>query len=56
MNSKDENKVIGPRKPNEVKKKAHGSVKLANRLKKPKESKRAVDAQRNAQRDIGAHK
>ena len=52
MNSKDENKVIGLGKPNEVSKKAHGSVKLANGLRKPKESKRVVDAQR----DIRAHK
>ena len=35
--------------------KAHGSVELANRPRKPKESNQAVDAQREAQRDIGAH-
>ena len=59
MNPKDKDKVIGSGKPNEVSKKAHGSVELANRLRKPKESNRAVDAQRKAQReaqrDIGAH-
>ena len=52
MNPKDENKVIGPGNPNEVSKKAYGSVELVNGPGKPKESKRAVDAQR----DIGAHK
>ena len=56
MNPKDENKDIGPGKPNEVSKKAHGSVELANGPRKPKESKRALDAQRKVQRDIGAHK
>ena len=55
MNPKDKDKVIGPGKPNEVSNKAHGSVELANRPRKPKESNRAVDAQREAQRDIGAH-
>ena len=59
MNPKDKDKVIGPGKSNEVSKKAHGSVELANRPRKPKESNRAVDAQRKAQReaqrDIGAH-
>ena len=50
MNSKDKDKVIGSRKPNEVSKKAHGSVELANGSRKPKESNRAIDAQR----DIGA--
>ena len=48
MNSKDKDKVIGPGKPNEVSKKAHGSVELANGPRKPKESKRAVDAQRKS--------
>ena len=52
MNPKDKDKVIGPRKPNEVSNKAYGSVELANRPRKPKRiSKRAVDAQR----DIGTH-
>ena len=37
MNRKDKDKVIGPGKPNEVSKKAHGSVELANRPRKPKE-------------------
>ena len=55
MNPKDKDKVIGPGKPNEVSKKAHESVELANRPSKPKESNRAVDAQREPQRDIGAH-
>ena len=49
-------KVIGSGKSNEVSKKAHGSVELANEPRKPKESKRAVDAQRKVQKDIGAHK
>lgn len=56
MHLKDKNKVIGLGKPNEVSKKAHGSVELANEPRKPKESNRAVDAQRKAQRDIEAHK
>ena len=56
MNPKVKDKVIGPGKPNEVSKKAHGSVELANRPRKSKESNRAVDAQREAQRDIRAHK
>ena len=56
MNSKDKDKVIGPGKPNEVSKKAHESVESANGPRKPKESKRALDAQRKVQRDIGAHK
>ena len=56
MNPKNKNKVIGLRKPNEVSKKAHGSVELANGPRKPKENNWAVDAQRKAQRDIGAHK
>ena len=51
MNPKDKNKIIGPGKPNEVSKKAHGSVKLANGPRKSKESNWAVDTQR----DIGAH-
>ena len=52
MNPKDKDKVIGPGKPNKVSNKAHGSVELANRPRKPKRiSKRVVDAQR----DIGAH-
>ena len=55
MNPKDKDNVIGPGKPNEVSKKAHGSVELANRLRKPEEKQSAVDAQREAQRDIGAH-
>ena len=55
MNSKDKDKVIGLGKPSEVSKKAHRNVELANRPRKPKESNRAVDAQREAQRDIGAH-
>ena len=55
MNPKDKDKVIGSGKPNEVSKKAHGSVELANRPRKPKESNRAIDAQREPQRDIGAH-
>ena len=56
MNPKDKDKVIGQGKPNEVSNKAPGSVELANRPKKPKRiSKRAVDAQRETQRDIGAH-
>ena len=47
MNSKDKDKVIGPGKPNEVSKKAHWSVELANRPRKPKRiSKWAVDAQK----------
>ena len=48
MNSKDKDKVIGPGKPNEVIKKAHRSVKLANGPRKPKESNRAMDAQRKS--------
>ena len=55
MNPKDENKVIGSGKPNEVSKKPM-RVELANGLRKPKESKQAMDAQRKARRDIGAHK
>ena len=56
MNPKDKDKVIGPGKPNEVSNKVHGSVELANRPRKPKRiSKRVVDAQRENQRDIGAH-
>ena len=51
MNSKDKDKVIGPGKPNEISKKAYGSVELANGPMKSKESNQAVDAQR----DIGAH-
>ena len=52
MSPKDKDKVIGPGKPNEVSNKTHGSVELANRLRKHKRiSKRTVDAQR----DIGAH-
>ena len=39
MNAKDKDKVIGPGKPNKVSKKAHGSVELANRPRKPKEKK-----------------
>ena len=46
MNPKDKNKIIGPGKPNEVSKKAHGSVELVNGPRKPKESKRAKEAQR----------
>ena len=39
--------VIGPEKPNEVSNKAHGSVELANRPRKPKRIiKWAVDAQK----------
>ena len=52
MNPNDENKVIGPRKPNEVSKspwKASGS-------RKPKESKWAKDAQEKDKRDTGAYK
>ena len=56
MNPKDKNKVIGPRKPNEVSKKAHENVELAKGPRKSKESKRAKDAQGKAKRDIGAHK
>ena len=37
MNPKDKDKVIGPRKPNEVSNKVHGSVELANKPRKPKE-------------------
>ena len=48
MNSKDKDKVIGPRKPNEVSKKAHESVELANGSRKLKESNRAMDAQRKS--------
>ena len=48
MNSKDKDKVIGPRKPNEVSKKAHGSVELTNGPRKPKESNRVMDAQRKS--------
>ena len=55
MNPKDENKVIGPGKPNEVNK-AHGNVKLVKGPKKPKESKWAKDAQEKDKRDTGAHK
>ena len=51
MNPKDKDKVIESGKLNEVSNKAHGSVELANRPRKPKESNRDVDAQR----DIGAH-
>ena len=51
MNPKDKDKVIGPGKPNEVSKKPMGVWNLANRPRKPKESNRAVDAQR----DIEAH-
>ena len=47
MNPNDKNKVIGPRKPNEVSKKPTG-VELANGSRKPKESKWAVDTQRKA--------
>ena len=56
MNPKDKDKVIGPGKPNEVSNKAHRSVELANRPRKPKRiSKWVVDAQRENQKDIGAH-
>ena len=50
-NPKDKDKVIGLGKPNEVSKKAHGSVELANESRKPKENNRVVDAQR----DIGTN-
>ena len=48
MNPKDKDKVIGPGKPNEVSKKAHGSVELANGPRKPKESNRTTDVQRKS--------
>ena len=51
MNPKDENKVIGPGKPNEVSK---GPWEKG--LRKPKESKWAKDAQEKDKRDTGAHK
>ena len=37
IKSKDKDKVIRPGKPNEISNKAHGSVELANRPRKPKE-------------------
>ena len=46
MNSKDKDKVIGLGKPNEISKKAHRSVELANRPRKPEESNRTTDVQR----------
>ena len=56
MNSKDKDKVIGPRKPNEVSNKAHGSAELANRPRKPKRiSNGSWMPKRRKQRDIGAH-
>ena len=36
--------------------KTHGNAKLVKRLKKPKESKWAKDAQEKNKRDTGAHK
>ena len=54
MNSKDENEVIGLRKPNKVK--AHGDAELVKGIRKPKESKWAKDAQEKNKRDTGAHK
>ena len=36
--------------------KAHGNAELAKGSRKPKESKRAKDAQGKDKRDIGAHK
>ena len=36
--------------------KTHGNAKLAKELRKPKESKRAKDAQGKDKRDIEAHK
>ena len=48
MNSKDKDKVIGSGKLNEVSKKAHESVELANGLRKPKESNWLMDAQRKS--------
>ena len=36
--------------------KTHGNAELAKGSKKPKESKRAKDAQGKDKRDIGAHK
>ena len=54
MNSKDENKVIGPGKPNKVK--AHGDAELVKGIRKPKESKWVKNAQEKNKRDTGAHK
>ena len=54
MNSKDENEVIGLRKPNKVK--AHGDAELVKGLRKLEESKWAKDAQEKNKRDTGAHK
>ena len=53
MNPKDENKVIGPGKPNEVSK---NPWELVKGIRKPKESKWAKDAQEKDKRDKGAHK
>ena len=54
MNPKDENKVIGSGKSMKLVK-AHGNAKLVKRLRKPKESKWAKDAQEKNKRDTEAH-
>ena len=55
MNPKDKDKVIGPGKPNEVSKKPVGVWNQQTGQGSPKKSNRAVDARKEAQRDIGAH-
>ena len=55
MNPKDENKVIGSGKSMKLVK-VHGNAKLVKRLRKPKESKWAKDAQEKNKRDTGAYK
>ena len=54
MNPKDENKVIGPGKSMKLVK-VHGNAELVKRLRKPKESKWAKDAQEKNKRDTGAY-
>ena len=55
MNPKDENKVIGSGKSMKLVK-AHGNAKLVKRLRKPKESKWAKNAQEKNKRNTRAHK
>ena len=60
INPKDENALIGPRKPNKVSKKklvkAHRNAELVKGLRKPKESKWVKDAQEKNKRDTRAYK
>ena len=55
MNPKDGNKIIGPGKPNEVSK-SPWECKVSKRLRKPKKSKWAKDAQEKNKKDTGVHK